>query len=121
MNNEKHQKEVQLESARNLNACYVRPIDCGPSDILRRIGVCAPRVPAPDASESVAGFAVAFVYAAAFRPHPGCASSLIKPIERRTLQPYRHYHKSIVVKLFADTIRDPKSASHSLQKPHIRS
>lgn len=31
-------------------------------------------------------------------------TSLTKPIERRTLQPYRHYRKRIVVKLFADSI-----------------
>src|SRR5208282_6830878 len=47
--------------ARNINACYDRPIDCGPTDILRSVRVCVVGVSTSHASKRRLAFSVSLI------------------------------------------------------------
>jgi hypothetical protein len=47
--------------ARNINACYVRPIDCDPTDILRSVRVCVVGVSTSHTSKRRLAFSVSFI------------------------------------------------------------
>jgi hypothetical protein len=65
--------------ARNINTCYVRRIDCRPTDILRSVRVCVVGVPASHASKFRLAFTVSFVDAPTLRTSPGCVSRVDEP------------------------------------------
>ena len=57
--------------ARNINARYVRLIDCSPANILRRDGVCVAAVSATDTDKEVLGEAIALAHAVTLRTPAG--------------------------------------------------
>jgi hypothetical protein len=66
--------------ARNVNTCYVRPIDCGPTrDFPRSVRVCIVVVSASHASKLRLVFSVSFIDASSPRTSPGCVARIHEP------------------------------------------
>ena len=65
--------------ARNINTCYVRRIDCRPTDNLRSVRVCVVCVPTSHAQKFCLAFTVSFIDAPALGTSPGCVARINEP------------------------------------------